>query len=78
METKNYTVTAFGKNKLETLSRITTLYLQRHIPVESFSMEKMADGNGKFEISAKASESSIERIVKQIKSIVDITRVECN
>lgn len=76
METRKMVVTAIGKNRLEILGRITSLYLQRHIPVESLAMEQEQDGTGLYKICANTSEDSIIKIVNQISNIVDISKVE--
>lgn len=76
MKEKRILVTAVGKNRLEILGRITALYLQRHIPVESLVLEQSKDGNGYYKICAVAPEESIVKIVNQIGNIVDISRVE--
>lgn len=78
MEKKRILVTAVGENRLEILGRITALYLQRHIPVESLVLEQGKDGNGLYKICAVAPEESIIKIVNQIGNIIDISRVEYN
>ncbi len=78
MEQKQILVTAVGKNRLEILGRITSLYLQRHIPVESLVMEQCGDGNGLYKICARAPEDSIIKIVNQISNIIDISEVKYN
>ncbi len=76
METQKFVVTAVGKNRLEILNRIASLYLQRNIPVESFILSKDRDGNSRYKICAQAPESSIIKIVNQINNIVDISKVD--
>lgn len=76
MESHKIMVTATGKNRLEILSRITSLYIQRHIQVESLVLEQGEDGNGMYKICATTSEDSILKIVNQISNIIDISKVE--
>lgn len=75
METQKFVVTAIGKNRLEILNRITSLYLQRHIPVEHFELSQAEDGNSRYQICALTSEASIVKIVNQMSNIVDIQSV---
>lgn len=75
METRKYTVTAFGRNGLDVMSRISSLYLQKQIHVESFSFEQQTDDCAQYRICANTSENLIERIVKQIGNIIDIKSV---
>lgn len=76
METRKYTVTAVGKNGLDVMSRICSLYLQKQIIVESFSLEQKDENCALYKICANTSENLIERIVKQIGNIIDIKSVD--
>jgi acetolactate synthase small subunit len=76
METRKYTVTAVGKNGLDVMSRICSLYLQKQIIVESFSLEQKDENCAQYKICANTSENLIERIVKQIGNIIDIKSVD--
>lgn len=76
METNRYTVTAFGKNRVDVLNRITLLYLQRNIQVESFVLSQTDGGESKYEICAEASESSITRIVNLMNNIIELNDVQ--
>ncbi len=76
METKKYTVTAVGKNGLDIMSRICSLYLQKQIVVESFSLKQQDNDCAQYQICANTSENTIERLVKQISNIIDIESVE--
>lgn len=73
---EKYTVTAVGKNRLDILNRISTLYLQKRIPVESLVYAKTSNEYGEYKITCYSESSDIiERIVNQINNIIDITRV---
>ncbi|MBO5763810.1 MAG: hypothetical protein IIW66_03570 [Bacteroidales bacterium] len=76
METRKYTVTAFGRNGLDVMSRISSLYLQKRIDVESFSFEQQNAESAQYTICAHTSETLIERIVKQMSNLIDIEKVE--
>ncbi len=75
MKSQKFTVTAVGKNKLDVLNRITSLYLQRNIPVESFVLSRLDSGESKYQICAQTSEESIIRIVNQMNNIIDLRSV---
>lgn len=76
MEANKYTVTAFGKNRVDVLNRITLLYLQRNIQVESFVLSQTDNGESKYQICAEAPESSIMRIVNLMNNIVELNQVQ--
>ena len=75
MEAQKYTVTALGKNRIDILNRITSLYLQKNIAVESFVLSQEEDGESKYQICAETSLEAIERIVNQMSNIIDIRSV---
>lgn len=74
MKQKNL-VTAIGKNRLDILSRITSLYLQRHITVDSVILENNNPDEALYKIYSDAPEETIKVIVNQINKIVDIKAV---
>ena len=76
MDTNRYTVTALGKNRVDVLNRITLLYLQRNIQVDSFVLSQTDSGESKYEICAEASESSIARIVNLMNNIIELNNVQ--
>lgn len=76
MEQKKITVTAIGKNKLDILNRITSLYLQKNIPVESFMLSQADNGDSKYQICVNTSEDAIVRIVNQMNNIIDLKSVQ--
>lgn len=75
MEPQKFTVTAIGKNRIDVLNRITSLYLQKNIPVESFNLSQSDCGESIYRICAETSQDSIERIVNQMSNIVEIRSV---
>ncbi len=75
MESKKFTVTAVGKNRLDVLNRISTLYIQKQIPVESLSYQNTSAESGKYQIVCFSTrEDAIKRIVDQISNYVDISQ----
>ncbi len=76
MDTKVITVIATGKKRLDVLSRITSLFMQRHLPVESVSLKSSENGDGLYMVSLSSSEEVIQHIVNQIKNIEEINNVE--
>ncbi len=74
MNQKNL-VTATGKNRLDILSRITSLYLQRHINVDSVILEKNENDEALYKVYSEAPEETIKLIVSQINKIIDIKTV---
>ena len=76
MEPQKFTVTAFGTNRVDVLNRITSLYLQRNISVESFMLSKSENGESKYQICAHTSEEAIMRIVNLMHNIIELTSVQ--
>ena len=76
MEPQKFTVTAFGKNRVDVLNRITSLYLQRNIQVESFVLSQSDNGESRYQICAHTSEEAIMRIVNLMNNIIDLRSVQ--
>lgn len=76
MEPQKFTVTAFGKNRVDVLNRITSLYLQRNILVESFVLSQSDNGESRYQICAQTSEEAIMRIVNLMNNIIDLRSVQ--
>ena len=74
MNQKNLVI-ATGKNRLDILSRITSLYLQRHINVNSVVLENNNNDEALYKIYSDAPEETIKVIVNQINKIIDIKSV---
>ena len=72
---EKYTVMAEGKDRLDVLNRISTLYLQKRIEVESFEFSRTAPQQGEYKITCWSEKKEvIVRIVNQINNIVEISR----
>ena len=72
---EKYTVMAEGKDRLDVMNRISTLYLQKRIEVESFEYSRTAPEQGAYKITCYSERKDvIDRIVNQINNIVEIKR----
>ena len=72
---EKYTVMAEGKDRLDVMNRIYTLYLQKRIEVESFEYSRTAPEQGAYKITCYSERKDvIDRIVNQINNIVEIKR----
>ena len=77
METKEYIVTVFSENQIGVLNRITATYLRRKINIESLRVsESSIKGISMFVISAFSTEEIIEKVVKQIRKIIEVLEAE--
>ena len=72
---EKFTVMAEGKDRLDVLNRISTLYLQKRIEVESFEFSRTAPEQGEYRITCQ--KEVIDRIVNQMNNIVEIKRAYC-
>jgi len=74
-KTKLYTITVFSENTVGLLNQITIIFTRRAINIETLSVSPSAiKGIHKFTITAFATQSVIEKIVKQIDKRVDILK----
>ena len=74
---KEYIVIAFTENQIGVLNRITALYLRRKINIESLKVsESSIKGISMFVISAFTSSETIDKLVKQLRNIIDVIQVE--
>ncbi len=75
MEEKEFTITAFSENSIGLLNRITIIFTRRHLNIESLTVSESAiHGIFKFTIVVYATQTVIEKVVKQIEKIVDVLR----
>ena len=75
---EKFTVKAEGKDRLDVLNRISTLYLQKRIQVESLEFTRTAPERGEYTITCFSENKEImERLVNQINNIVEIKRAYC-
>lgn len=74
---KEYIVIAFTENQIGVLNRITALYLRRKINIESLKVsESSIKGISMFVITAFTAEEVIDKLVKQLRNIIDVIQVE--
>ena len=66
---KKYTVTAQGEGRLDIVSRISMLFLQRHIEVESLTFQPMEGIKSQYNVCAIATEETIKKVVAQMQHI---------
>ena len=66
---QKYTVTAQGEGRLDIVSRISMLFLQRHIEVESLSFHPLEDALSQYKVCAIAREETIKKVVAQMQHI---------
>lgn len=70
---KEYIVIALTENQIGVLNRITGCYLRRKINIESLKVsESSIKGISMFVISAYTTEEYIDRVVQQIRNIIDV------
>ncbi|MDD3107880.1 MAG: acetolactate synthase small subunit [Alistipes sp.] len=74
---KEYIVIAFTENQIGVLNRITALYLRRKINIESLKVsESSIRGISMFVISAFTTEEVIDKLVQQLRNIIEVIQVE--
>jgi glycine cleavage system regulatory protein len=66
---QKYTVTAQGEGRLDIVSRISMLFLQRHIPVESLTFHPLDGAQSQYQVCATAREETIKKVVAQMQHI---------
>lgn len=70
---RKYTITVFSENKPGILQRITAMFTRRKINIESLTVsETEQEGISRFTIVLMINEDLVEKIVKQIRRIVEV------
>ena len=72
---QKYTVTAEGEGRLDIVSRISMLFLQRHIDVESLTYMPVEGMVSRYQVCALAKEDTIINVVAQMKHIEGLTEI---
>lgn len=73
-----YTIVIFTENKIGLLNRVTSLFTQRHINIESLTTsESEYDGIHRFTVVIKESEERTLKIVRQIEKQVEVLKAYC-
>ena len=66
---QKYTVTAEGEGRLDIVSRISMLFMQRHIFVESLTFLPLEGMASRYQVCALAKEDTISKVVAQMEHI---------
>lgn len=70
-----FTIVAFTENKIGLLNRVTSLFTQRHINIESLTVsESEFAGIHRFTIVIEEEEEKVGKIVKQIEKQVEVLK----
>lgn len=72
---QKYTVTAQGEGRLDIVSRISMLFLQRHIEVESLTYMPMEGVMSQYQVCALAREETIKKVVAQMQHIEGLNNI---
>ena len=72
---QKYTITAEGEGRLDIVSRISMLFLQRHIDVESLTYTPVEGMVSRYQVCALAKEDTIIKVVSQMKHIEGLTEI---
>ena len=72
---QEFTITAFSENHIGLLNRITIIFTRRHINIESLTVSASAiEGLHKFTVVVKTNKDLVEKVVKQIDKLVEVTK----
>ena len=74
---QKFEVTAQGEGRMDIVSRISMLYLQRHIEVESLSFSPIEGKQSCYKVLAVADEITIKRLMGQLSHIEGLDKIEC-
>jgi acetolactate synthase small subunit len=66
---QKYTIIAEGEGRLDIMSRISMLFLQRHIDVESMSYAPLEGVKSRYQVCALAKDEVIRKVVAQMEHI---------
>ena len=66
---QKFIVTAEGEGRLDIVSRISMLFLQRHIDVESMTYMPLEGMVSRYQVCALAKEDTIRKVVAQMEHI---------
>lgn len=72
---QKYIVTAEGEGRLDIVSRISMLFLQRHIDVESLTYNPVEGMVSRYQVCALAKEDTIRKIVAQMEHIEGLSQI---
>ena len=72
---QKYTVTAEGEGRLDIVSRISMLFMQRHIDVESLTYMPLEGMMSRYQVCALAKEETIRKVVSQMEHIEGLNKI---
>ena len=72
---QKFIVTAEGEGRLDIVSRISMLFLQRHIDVESMTFKPHEGMLSRYQVCALAHEDTIRKVVAQMEHIEGLTQI---
>ena len=73
---KLYTIIAFAENQPGVMYRMTELFMKRKLNIESLTAsETDEEGISRITFTLKATETVIEKVVKQLYRIIEVTKV---
>lgn len=75
---QKFVVTAEGEGRLDIVSRISMLFLQRHIDVESLTYVPLEGCMSRYQVYALANEDTIRKVVGQMEHIEGLVKVIYN
>ena len=73
---QKYTIAAEGEGRLDIVSRISMLFLQRHIDVESLTYEPLEGVKSRYKVCALAKEEVIRKVVAQMEHIEGLEMIK--
>ena len=75
MEQKNYTISIYAENNVGLLSRVSAIFLKRHVNIDSLNTSMSEIENiFRFVIVAQLSEEQVKKIVKQIDKQIEVIK----
>ena len=72
---RKYTIMAEGEGRLDIVSRISMLFLQRHIDVESLKYTPLEGLKSSYQVTALAKEDVIRKVVAQMEHIEGLEQI---
>ena len=76
-EMKRFTIIIFTENHIGLLNRVTILFTQRHINIESLTVSESEEhGIHRFTVMIEEEEEKVKKVVKQIQKQVEVIKAE--
>ena len=74
---KRFTIIIFTENQIGLLNRVTTLFTQRHINIESLTVSESEEhGIHRFTVVIEEEEEKVKKVAKQIQKQVEVIKAE--